>query len=126
MFVADQKIVIVTRETRLAAVRKKYGTRGQAKFLMVRSRAIESERSAARSAAPEFDALEREDEDYAAAVGTLQDDLDLSDLGLKVQVIDRRFVPTFLFGPRDIVVTVGQDGLVANVAKYAVNLPIVA
>ena len=133
MLRADQKIVIVTRETRLQAVKQKYGTRGQAKFMMVRAREIEAARhapAAGAAAAPPpeaaFKLLEAEDEVYASAVGTLQDELDLSDLGLKVQVIDRRYVPTFLFGPQDVVVTVGQDGLVANVAKYAVNLPIVA
>jgi len=41
-------------------------------------------------------------------------------------VVDRGFVPNFVFGPNDIVVTVGQDGLVANTAKYALQLPIVA
>jgi NAD kinase len=132
MLRADQKIVIVTRETRLQAVKKRYGTRAQAKFLMERSREIEASRrpSPAAAAAPPpeaaFAALELEDELYEVAVGTLQDELDLSDLGLKVQKIDRTYVPTFLFGPQDVVVTVGQDGLVANVAKYAVDLPIVA
>jgi NAD kinase len=32
--------------------------------------------------------------------------------------VDRDDLPRFLFGPEDIVVAVGQDGLVANVAKY--------
>jgi hypothetical protein len=56
----------------------------------------------------------------------LREDLDFSDFDLPVQTVDRDFLPNFLFGPRDIVVTVGQDGLVANTAKYAVGLPIVA
>jgi hypothetical protein len=34
-------------------------------------------------------------------------------------------VPTFLFASRDLVVAVGQDGLVANVAKYVGEQPIV-
>jgi NAD kinase len=32
--------------------------------------------------------------------------------------VDRDDLPRFLFGPEDVVVAVGQDGLVANVAKY--------
>ncbi|WP_433086705.1 hypothetical protein ACQP1P_13920 [Dactylosporangium sp. CA-052675] len=32
--------------------------------------------------------------------------------------IDREDLPRFLFGPEDVVIAVGQDGLVANVAKY--------
>jgi hypothetical protein len=33
-------------------------------------------------------------------------------------VLDRRYVPNFIFGPEDIVVAIGQDGLVANTLKY--------
>src|SRR5512138_3819778 len=32
--------------------------------------------------------------------------------------VDRDDLSRFLFGPEDIVVAIGQDGLVANVAKY--------
>jgi hypothetical protein len=40
--------------------------------------------------------------------------------------VDRSFVPTFLFTPKDVIVTLGQDGLVANTAKYVGGQPIVA
>ncbi len=43
-----------------------------------------------------------------------------------MQTIDRWFLPTFLFSERDLVVTAGQDGLVANTAKYVGAQPIVA
>ena len=46
----DQKIVIVTRRTRMQALREKFGTGGQAKFAMKRSREIEYEK--AMAAAP--------------------------------------------------------------------------
>jgi NAD kinase len=128
---ADPKIVIVTRQTRMQALKAKFSTRGMAKFAMVRSREIELARSAgspaaAGAASAVFDELEREDKDYGAAVEQVRDELDLKDLGLNVQTIDRDFVPNFLFGPQDIVVTLGQDGLVANTAKYAIGLPIIA
>jgi hypothetical protein len=48
------------------------------------------------------------------------------EVGLKVQAIDRGLVPTFTFLPEDLVVTLGQDGLVANTAKYIGSQPIVA
>jgi len=37
---------------------------------------------------------------------------------MRVQWIDRAFLPTFTFGERDLVVTLGPDGLVVNAAKY--------
>jgi hypothetical protein len=41
------------------------------------------------------------------------------------QMMDRSLVPTYTFGEHDLVVTLGQDGLVANVAKYALAQPII-
>ncbi|MEU7617088.1 hypothetical protein AB0M91_00815 [Micromonospora rifamycinica] len=39
--------------------------------------------------------------------------------------VDRDDLPRFLFGPEDVVVAVGPDGLVANVAKYLGGQPVV-
>ena len=39
--------------------------------------------------------------------------------------VDRDDLPRFLFGPEDVVVAVGQDGLVANVAKYLSGQPVI-
>ena len=130
----DQKIVIVTRETQLEGLRRKYSTRGQAKFHIVSAakRKLAKEAPAAAPAQVEelaemaFRDVELAGELYAGSVEQLRDDLDFSDLDLPVQKIDRDFLPNFVFGPRDVVVTVGQDGLVANTAKYALGLPIVA
>ena len=44
--------------------------------------------------------------------------IDALDRRYLVQAIDRSFLPSFLFGPDDIVVALGQDGLVANTMKY--------
>jgi hypothetical protein len=43
----------------------------------------------------------------------------------RVQRLDRRFVANFLFGVQDIVVVVGQDGLVANTLKYLDGQPVI-
>jgi hypothetical protein len=39
--------------------------------------------------------------------------------------VDRADLPRFLFAPEDIVVAVGQDGLVAKVAKYLTGQPVI-
>lgn len=39
--------------------------------------------------------------------------------------VDRADLPRFLFEPGDIVVAVGQDGLVANVSKYLTSQPVI-
>ena len=128
---SDQKIVIVTRQTRMQALKAKFGTRGMAKFAMSRAREIELAKDgapppSAQEADAMFHDIELEEAGYGAAVSQVQDELDLKDLELKVQTIDRDFLPNYVFGPNDIVITLGQDGLVANTAKYALGLPIIA
>ena len=132
----DQKIIVVTRKTRLAEVLQRFHTRSQARFYLARAKEIENLREgpspgrrrasrtleAAREEG-EFSEYQREDDRYQRALESLERGLDF---GLKVQKVDRSFLPTLVFGPEDIVVTVGQDGLVANTAKYALGHPIVA
>lgn len=103
------KIVIVTRRTRLEELVERFNSRGQARFYIEHS-------------GGDFRDYEREHDTYRAALDRLRRDLDL---GLPRQVMDRSLVPTYLFGTSDLVVTLGQDGLVANTAKYAGALPLV-
>ena len=104
------KLVLVTRKTRLQQLVERFNSKGQARFYI-------------EHAGGDFADYAAEDETYARSLDTLHKTLDL---GVRVQTIERAIVPTFLFAPSDLVVTVGQDGLVANVAKYAGAQPIVA
>jgi len=103
------KIVLVTRKTRLAQLVERFNTRSQAKFYI-------------EHAGGDFADYVREDDAYARSLEVLHRSLDL---GLKLQQVDRGFVPNFVFAPSDVIVALGQDGLVANVAKYAGEHPIV-
>jgi NAD kinase len=104
-----EKIVLVTRKTRLQQLVERFNSRGQAKFYI-------------EHAGGDFGDYLREDDAYVRALEVLHRGLDL---GVKVQAIERHLVPTFLFAPTDLVVAVGQDGLVANVAKYVGGQPLV-
>jgi NAD kinase len=108
--VSFEKIVVVTRRTRLEGLVERFNSRGQAKFV------IEHGGGNFRDYEVEHDTYHRALETVARAM----------ELGPKVQVMDRSFVPTYLFSGEDVVVTVGQDGLVANTAKYVGAQPIVA
>ena len=130
----SSSIVIVTRPTRLQGLRERWGTARQAKFVLQQAHAVESERSAlpqaskgklrAASHSPaDFDDYDREDASYQRTIARLQRELDF---GLPIKVLDRSFVPNYDFWACPLVVVVGQDGLVANTAKYVGNLPIVA
>lgn len=105
-----EKIVLVTRKTRLEALIERFNTRGQAKFYIEHS-------------GGDYAWYEQEHETYYAALEGLQKTL--SRLA-KTQVIERSFLPNFLFTDSDLVVTAGIDGLVVNTAKYLTGQPLVA
>ena len=71
----------------------------------------------------DFQQYRREHDVYQSAVDKLHDELASI---LKVHVIERGFLPNYLFAETDLVVTVGIDGLVANTAKYLTGQPLVA
>ena len=104
------KVVLVTRKTRLMELVERFNTRGQAKFYI-------------EHAGGGFDEYEREDVAYRRALEIVRRAVEV---GLQIQVLDRALVPSYVFLPSDVIVTLGQDGLVANTAKYAAGQPIVA
>lgn len=108
MVAAYEKIVLVTRKTRLQQLVARWGSRAQARFYI-------------EHAGGDFADYEREDDAYARSLEVLHRGFEP---WLKVHQIDREIVPTFLFAPTDLVVALGQDGLVANVAKYAGAQPV--
>jgi hypothetical protein len=93
----------------LAELLERLPTRGRARFYLEQQNL-------------DFDDYEAEDDAYRRAVDAVQSSLDGA---LKVQVLDRALLPTFLFGEKDVVVALGQDGLVANAAKYVGAQPLV-
>jgi NAD kinase len=105
-----KKVIIVTRKTRLQALIERFNTRSQAKFYI-------------EHAGGDFGDYEREEEAYCRSLDILRESLDFE---LPQQLVDRALVPTFQFQKEDLVVTLGQDGLVANTAKYVGHQPIVA
>jgi len=105
----DRKVVLVTRRTRLEDLIAKFLTTEQARFYVEHLGA-------------DFSDYSREHDVYQAERGrTVQA---LEQWG-RYQVIDRGFLPNFIFGPDDIVVALGQDGVVANTMKYLNGHPLI-
>lgn len=105
-----EKIVIVTRKTMLEDLIARFGTVGQARFYL-------------EHAGQDFGAIEAAHERYHAVLDGVRS---LVPPGVKLQIMDRAYLPQFTFGETDLVVTVGPDGLVVNTAKYLKDQPIVA
>ena len=98
----ENKIVIVVRRTRLDELMARFNTEDQARFYVEHLGA-------------DFSDYQTEDRVYKQVV---RDAENLLSRHGRVQVVHRTFVPNFIFGPKDTVVAIGQDGLVANVLKY--------
>lgn len=50
----------------------------------------------------------------------------IAGLHLKVKVLEREFIASYIFSDKDLIIVVGQDGLVANTAKYVGGRSMVA
>jgi hypothetical protein len=96
------RVVLVTRHSVLEDVLARHGTRQQAAFFL-------------RSRGQDLDEVERWHQRREQAVGGVLGTLPRS---WRRTRLGRDQLSRFLFEPNDIVVAVGQDGLVANVAKY--------
>lgn len=105
-----EKIVVVTRATPLEELVRRFNTEGQARFV------IEQAGGSFEGIRVAHDIFQRSRDALARALPR----------GVHVQWVDRSFLPTFLFGPQDVVVTLGPDGLVVNTAKYLMGQPVIA
>lgn len=103
------RAVVVRRATELEELLARHGTVQQAAFFL---------ESRGRSLAG---ARER----HAATTAALTTVRAAIPLDWRRGEIERADVARFGFEPEDVVVVVGQDGLVANVAKYVHGLPVV-
>ena len=103
------KIVIVRRKTRLEDLKRRYNTIEQARFYVEHLGA-------------DFNDYEEEHNNYLLALETVKK---AAADKARILEIDRDYVPNMIFGADDIVIAVGQDGLVANVMKYLDGQPLI-
>ena len=104
----QRRVVVVHRRTELDELLDRHATRGQAEFfLRTRGRTLAAVQE-------RHDTVTAARARVAAAIPEewRRADVERADLG------------RFLVAPEDVVVVVGQDGLVANVAKYLTDQPV--
>ena len=101
----QQRVVVITRKSRLEELLYRFNTISQSKFYI-------------EHLGGDFADYEDEHKLYQSVVSRAMKIL--SNIG-KVHRVDRAFLPNYIFGKDDIVVVIGQDGLVANTIKYLDN-----
>ncbi|WP_299476236.1 NAD(+)/NADH kinase [uncultured Roseibium sp.] len=103
------RVVIVTRQSEFQSLLASHGTRGQAAFFL-QSR--------------EQDISEVETAHMALATA-IQRTKSAVPAEWSIASVERDDLDRFLFTDNDIIVAVGQDGLVANLAKYCSGQPVI-
>lgn len=106
----DARFVLVTRKTRLQELVERFNTWPQARFYLEHS---------------QVDAQDYllEHDHYQAQIRRAE--AVLSNLG-RLHNIERAFLSSYQFSMQDIIVVIGQDGLVANTLKYLNGQPVIA
>lgn len=102
--------IIVRNKTRLESLIERFNTKAQAKFYI-------------ESLGGDFDDYVLEHEIFYQSLNSVQAQLSAV---IKHKTIDRSFIPSYIFSDKNVIVVIGQDGLVANTAKYSKGIPIIA
>lgn len=105
----QRKVVLVTRRTRLDELIVRHNTLAQARFYIEHLGA-------------DFGDYLAENEAYARSLRVAVEALERWG---RYQLLDRQMLANFVFGPSDIVVALGQDGVVANTMKYLDGQPLI-
>jgi NAD kinase len=103
------RVVVVHRRTELDELLDRHGTRGQAEFFL-------------RNRGRTLDSAQAEHDQVTEALRLVSSTIPA---GWRRGGVERGDLHRFLFDDGDIVVVVGQDGLVANVAKYVHDQPVI-
>ena len=90
----ENRIILITRETRLQKVLLSQNTVSQAKFYISRL-------------GGDFDDYQQEHQRYCQALLEIKKDLDPL---ANIQILERRYLSNFVFDKNDIVIALGQDG----------------
>lgn len=105
---AVENAIIIINKTRLEQLIERFNTKAQARFYIEHS-------------GGDFADYELEHDQFRRSLEKVQRTLSSR---IKHKVVERKYLPNFLFSEKDMAVVVGQDGLVANTAKYVNGLPI--
>lgn len=103
------KVVIIKKKTRLEELVARFNTVDQAEFYVEHMGA-------------DFRDYRDEHDNYYKALEAVRND---AKLFARVHEIDNEYIPNMIFGEKDIVITLGQDGLVVNAMKYLNGQPLI-
>jgi NAD kinase len=102
------KVVVVTKKTLLEELIERFNTRDQARFYI-------------EQMGVSFAEYQNAHDTYLLAVAAIRSAIPST---VRSQFLDRAYLPSFTFGEDNLVVSLGPDGLVVNIAKYLDSQPL--
>ena len=108
MSTINPRAVFVTRETDYESLLARHATRDQARFFL-------------ETRGQKLEEVEARHDRFTAALHVARNAVPAD---WRQTLVRREDFDRFLFAPEDVIVAVGQDGLVANVAKYLTGQPV--
>ncbi len=105
-----ERILLIKSKTRLEQLIERYNSKAQARFYITHN-------------GGDFSDYEQEHNTFYDGLNQVQKKLTQT---LNTTLIEKSFLSSFIFAETDLVVVVGQDGLVANTAKYVGSNPVLA
>lgn len=103
------QVVVVKSKTRLELLIERFNSKAQAKFYLERN-------------GDDFSGIVHEHKLFYQSLDKLNKLLFNLD---SYKVIDKSFLSNYIFTKKDLIIGIGQDGLIANIAKYVKGQPIV-
>src|SRR3989339_2092556 len=97
-----EKIIVVKRQTQLEELLHRHATRSQVEFYL-------------KSRGSSYQSYLDAHNTYTLGLENVRKQLGKT---IRIQEVDKEYLPTFQFGEKDLVVVVGDPGLFVNVAKY--------
>lgn len=132
----DHKIenaIVIRSKTRLEQLTERFNTVAQAEFYVTQQKRSFSFKKAQKAKKEEIPAEDHFDDVFSP----YRDDHDKfyrsldyvqkeTKKFLKFKIVEQEYLPNYIFSKKDLVIVLGQDGLVANTAKYVHDIPIIA
>jgi NAD kinase len=137
-----ENAIIVRSKTRLEQLTERFNTKEQAKFYIARSQEAfysqkkpftknsgvgfnlpQKKSTKLNSVTNDFADYEMEEDAFYDSMEHIQVEISKK---LKVKVLEQEYLTNYIFTEKDVVIVIGQDGLVANTAKYVNGRPIIA
>ncbi|WP_298421114.1 sugar kinase [uncultured Kordia sp.] len=104
-----ERILIIRDKTRLEQLIERFNSKAQARFYIENS-------------GGDFAFFEQEHDTFYESLSIIKA---ATINKFKHKIIHRSFLPTYIFTENELILVIGQDGLVANTAKYVNGLPII-